>query len=35
MMDIAEGIISGAAKAIHGTYELEWMGKKIDLIGTD
>ena len=31
MMDIAEGIISGAAKAIHGTYELEWMGEKIDL----
>ena len=31
MMDIAEGIISGAAKAIHGTYEVEWMGEKIDL----
>ena len=31
MMDIAEGIISGAAKAIHGGYELEWMGEKIDL----
>ena len=31
MMDIAEGIISGAAMAIHGTYELEWMGEKIDL----
>ena len=31
MMDIAEGIISGAAKAIHGTYELEWMGEKINL----
>ena len=31
MMDIAEGIISGAAKAIHGTYELEWLGEKIDL----
>ena len=31
MMDIAEGIISGAAKAIHGTYEIEWMGEKIDL----
>ena len=31
MMDIAEGIISGAAKAIHGTYELEWMGERIDL----
>ncbi len=31
MMDIAEGIISGAAKAIHGKYEVEWMGEKIDL----
>ena len=31
MMDIAEGILSGAAKEIHGTYELEWMGEKIDL----
>ncbi len=31
MMDIAEGIISGAALAIHGTYEVEWMGEKIDL----
>jgi len=31
MMDIAEGIISGAAKQIHGTYELEWLGEKIDL----
>ena len=31
MMDIAEGIISGAAMEIHGTYELEWMGEKIDL----
>ena len=31
MMDIAEGIISGAAKEIHGTYEVEWMGEKIDL----
>ena len=31
MMDIAEGIISGAAKAIHGTYGIEWMGEKIDL----
>ena len=31
MMDIAEGIISGAAKAIHGTYEIEWLGEKIDL----
>ena len=31
MMDIAEGIISGAAMQIHGTYELEWLGEKIDL----
>ena len=31
MMDIAEGIISGAAQEIHGTYEIEWMGEKIDL----
>ena len=31
MMDIAEGIISGAAKEILGTYELEWLGEKIDL----
>ena len=31
MMDIAEGINSGAAKEIHGTYEVEWLGEKIDL----
>ena len=31
MMDIAEGIIAGAAKEILGTYEIEWMGEKIDL----
>ena len=31
MMDIAEGIISGAAKEIYGTYEVEWLGEKIDL----
>ena len=31
MMDIAEGIISGAAKEILGTYEVEWMGEKVDL----
>ncbi len=31
MMDIAEGIISGAAKEILGTYEVEWQGEKIDL----
>lgn len=31
MMDIAEGIISGAARAILGTYDIEWMGEKINL----
>ena len=31
MMDIAEGIISGAAKEILGTYEIEWLGEKVDL----
>ncbi len=31
MMDIAEGIISGAAMDILGTYEVEWMGEKISL----
>jgi len=31
MMDIAEGIISGAANEILGTYEVEWMGEKISL----
>ena len=31
MMDIAEGIISGAAKEILGTYDVEWMGEKINL----
>ncbi len=31
MMDIAEGIIAGAAKEILGTYAVEWMGEKIDL----
>ena len=31
MMDIAEGILSGAAKEILGTYEVEWMGEKTDL----
>ncbi|PWM55020.1 MAG: lysine--tRNA ligase [Oscillospiraceae bacterium] len=31
MMDIAEGILSGAAKAIHGTYTLAWLGETIDL----
>ena len=31
MMDIAEGIISGAAKDILGTYEVGWMGEKLNL----
>ncbi len=31
MMDIAEGIISGAAKEILGSYQVEWMGESIDL----
>ena len=31
MMDIAEGIISGAAMEIHGSYEVEWLGEKINL----
>ncbi|BAK99756.1 lysyl-tRNA synthetase [Oscillibacter valericigenes Sjm18-20] len=31
MMDVAEGLISSAAKEILGTYEVEWMGEKIDL----
>ncbi|MEE0898022.1 MAG: lysine--tRNA ligase, partial [Acutalibacteraceae bacterium] len=31
MMDIAEGIISGAAKEILGTYEVEWLGERISL----
>ena len=31
MMDIAEGILSSAAKEILGSYEVEWMGQKIDL----
>ena len=31
MMDIAEGIIAGAAQEILGTYEVEWMGEKVDL----
>ena len=31
MMDIAEGIISGAAKEILGTYQVEWLGETIDL----
>lgn len=31
MMDVAEGILSSAAMELLGTYELEWMGEKIDL----
>ena len=31
MMDIAEGILAGAAKEINGSYQVEWMGEKIDL----
>ncbi len=31
MMDVAEGILSGAAKEILGTYQAEWQGEKIDL----
>ena len=31
MMDIAEGILSGAAQEILGTYEVDWMGEHINL----
>jgi lysyl-tRNA synthetase class 2 len=31
MMDIAEGILSTAAEKLLGTYEVEWLGEKIDL----
>ena len=31
MMDILEGILSGAAKEILGTYQLQWLGQDIDL----
>ena len=31
MMDILEGILSGAAKEIHGTYHLQWQGHDVDL----
>ena len=31
MMDIAEGILSGAAKEILGAYQLEWQGESLDL----
>ena len=31
MMDILEGILTGAAKEILGTYQVTWMGHDIDL----
>ena len=31
MMDILEGILTGAAKEILGTYQIQWLGKDIDL----
>ena len=31
MMDIAEGVLSGAAQQILGTYEVDWMGEHISL----
>jgi len=31
MMDIAEGVLSSAAKEILGTYEVEWMGHQVNL----
>ena len=31
MMDIAEGIFTTFAQEVLGTYELEWMGEKVDL----
>ena len=31
MMDILEGILSGAAKEILGTYHIQWLGQDIDL----
>ena len=31
MMDIAEGILSGAAREICGSYQLKWLGEDIDL----
>ena len=31
MMDIAEGILTGAAREILGTYQVEWQGEQIDL----
>jgi lysyl-tRNA synthetase class 2 len=31
MMDILENILSGAAKEIHGTYKVQWLGNEVDL----
>ena len=31
MMDIAEGVLSGAAKQILGTYQVNWLGNEVDL----
>ena len=31
MMDVLEGILSGAAKEILGTYQLQWLGHDVDL----
>ena len=31
MMDIAEGVFTTFAREVLGTYELEWMGEKVDL----
>ena len=31
MMDIAEGVLSGAAKEILGTYQVQWLGQDVDL----
>ena len=31
MMDILEGILTGAAKEILGTYQLQWLGHDVDL----
>ena len=31
MMDILEGILSGAANEILGTYQLQWLGHDVDL----
>jgi lysyl-tRNA synthetase class 2 len=31
MMDIAEGVLAGAAKEILGSYELDWLGQHLDL----